>query len=106
VKHDRNYSQKEVKQQTKKRYKKQTREESIKKWQSQWEETTEGAITKEFFPSVERRLVVNLRLNPNVTTVMSGHGNIRSYLHRLKIIDSPVSMQIRHTNNRPLDISV
>jgi hypothetical protein len=28
------------------------------------------------------------RLNPNVTTIMSGHGNIRSYLHRLKIIDS------------------
>jgi hypothetical protein len=32
---------------------------------------------------------VNLQLNPNVTTIMSGHGNIRSYLHRLKIIDSP-----------------
>jgi hypothetical protein len=43
-----------------------------------------GAITKEFFPSVERRLAVNLHLNPNVTTIMSGHGNIRSYLHRLK----------------------
>jgi hypothetical protein len=32
---------------------------------------------------------VNLHLNPNVTTIMSGYGNIRSYLHRLKIIDSP-----------------
>jgi len=32
---------------------------------------------------------VNLQLNPNVTTIMSVHGNIRSYLHRLKIIDSP-----------------
>jgi hypothetical protein len=31
---------------------------------------------------------VNLQLNPNVTTIMSGHGNIRCYLHRLKIIDS------------------
>ena len=47
------------------------------------------AITKDFFPSVERRLTVNLHLNTNVTTIMSGHGNIRSYLHRLKIIDSP-----------------
>jgi len=37
--------------------------------------------TKEFFPSVERRLAVNLNLNPNVTTIMTGHGNIRSYLH-------------------------
>jgi hypothetical protein len=31
---------------------------------------------------------VNLQLNPNVTTIMSGHANIRSYLHRLKIIES------------------
>jgi hypothetical protein len=29
--------------------KKEPREESIRKWQSQWEETTKGAITKEFF---------------------------------------------------------
>jgi len=32
---------------------------------------------------------VNLQLNPNVTKIMSGHANIRSYLQRLKIIDSP-----------------
>jgi hypothetical protein len=77
-----------IEQDTKKRYKKETREESIRKWQSQLEETTKGAITKEFFLSVESRLAVNLHLNQNVTTIMSGHGNIRSYLHRLKIIDS------------------
>jgi TRAP-type C4-dicarboxylate transport system substrate-binding protein len=39
--------------------KKDTRKESIRKWQRQWEETTKGAITKEFFPSVESRLAVN-----------------------------------------------
>jgi hypothetical protein len=32
---------------------------------------------------------VNLKLSPNVTTIMTGHGNIRSYLHRLKITGSP-----------------
>jgi len=32
---------------------------------------------------------VNLNLGPKVRTVMTGHGNIRSYLHRLKIIGSP-----------------
>ena len=46
-------------------------------------------ITKEFFPSVENRLAVDLNLSPNVTKIMTGHGNIRSYLHRLKIIGSP-----------------
>ena len=45
-------------------------------------------ITKEFFPSVERRLAVKLNPRPNVT-ILTGHGNIRSYLHRLKIIGSP-----------------
>jgi hypothetical protein len=90
---------------TTKRYKKETREESIRKWQNQWAETIKGAITKEFFPSVERRLSVNLQLNPNITTIMSRYGNILSYLRRLKIIDSPVSMQKSHTNNRPFVIS-
>jgi hypothetical protein len=61
----------------------------IRKWQSYWEETTKGTITKEFFPSVETRLTLNLKLSPNVTTIMTGHRNIRSYLHRLKIIGSP-----------------
>ena len=47
-----------------------------------------GAITKEFFPSVESRLAVNLHLSSNITTIVTGHGNIRSYLHRLKITGS------------------
>jgi hypothetical protein len=46
------------------------------------EETTIGAITKYFFPSVESRLAGNLKLSPNVTTIMSGHGNIRYYLRK------------------------
>jgi len=49
--------------------KKDTRKESMRKWQSQREETTKGVITKEFFPNVESRLAVNLNLSPNVTTI-------------------------------------
>ena len=78
-----------IQQDTKERYKKDTQREDIRKWQSQWEETTKGAITKELFPSVESRLAVNLNLSPNVTTIMTSNGNIRSYLHQLKIIGSP-----------------
>jgi hypothetical protein len=62
--------------------------------QRQWEETTKGAITKEFFPGVERRLTANLNLSPK-TTIMTGHGNIRPYLHRLKIIGIP-QCQCKH----------
>jgi hypothetical protein len=50
--------------------KKDTQKESIRKWQHQWEETMKGVITKEFFPSVERRLAVNLTLSPKVTAIM------------------------------------
>ena len=32
---------------------------------------------------------MNLNLSPNVTTIMTGHGNILSYLHGLKIVGSP-----------------
>jgi hypothetical protein len=32
---------------------------------------------------------VNLNLSPNITAIMTGHGNIRSCLHRLKIIGCP-----------------
>jgi hypothetical protein len=32
---------------------------------------------------------VNLNLSPNVTTIMTGHGNTRSYLYQLEIIVSP-----------------
>jgi hypothetical protein len=59
--------------------KKDTRKESIRKWQRQWEETKKGAITKEFIPSVERRLAVKWTLIPKVTTITTGHGNIQSY---------------------------
>jgi hypothetical protein len=69
--------------------KKDIRKESIRKWQLKWEESAKRAITKEFFPSVERRLTVNLNLSPTVTTIKTGHGNIRAYLNRLKTIGSP-----------------
>ena len=32
---------------------------------------------------------MHLNLSPNVTAILTGHGNIRSYLHRLKVIGSP-----------------
>jgi hypothetical protein len=41
-----------------------------------------------FLPNISF-LAVNLTLSPKVTTIMTGHGNIRSYLHRLKIIGRP-----------------
>ena len=32
---------------------------------------------------------VNIPLTSNVTTLLTGHGKLRSYFHRFKILDSP-----------------
>jgi hypothetical protein len=53
-------------------------EMSKKTWQQQWDLTTKGAITKEYFPEVNERLKINIKCTPNLTTIITGHGNIRS----------------------------
>jgi len=54
---------------------------SIEKWQREWDQTTRGAITKEYFPVVAEKLKMKININQNFTTMVTGHGNIRSYLH-------------------------
>jgi len=44
--------------------------QSVKWWQREWTETTKGAITKALFQKI-----------------VTGHGNIKAYLHKYKIID-------------------
>ena len=67
----------------------QLRRETENEWQQRWEDTSKGTITKEFFPTVGSRLITRINLTPNLTTIVTGHGNINSYLHRLKIASSP-----------------
>ena len=62
---------------------------SVETWQREWDLTTKGVITKEYFPVVADRLSINISITPNLTTIVTGHGNIRSYLHRFKIMDTP-----------------
>ena len=64
-------------------------EVSVTKWQSEWNETSKGSVTKSFFPNIFERLKMKINLTPNFTTMVTGHGNIRSYLHRFKILDNP-----------------
>ena len=65
-------------------------EVSVTKWQSEWDLTTKGAITKSFFPNIAERLKQNVNVNPNFTTMLTGHGNIKEYLHKHKIRESPI----------------
>ena len=41
-----------------------------------------------YFPKVTERLNRKLSINRSLTTMLTGHGNIKAYLHRFKLIDS------------------
>ena len=62
---------------------------SVKKWQSEWDQSTKGQITKQYFPDITARLNMKLNLTPNFTLMVTGHGNLNSYLHRFKIRGTP-----------------
>jgi len=62
---------------------------SVETWQRERNLTTRGEITKEYFPVVADGLNININITPNLTTIVTGQGNIRSYLHRFEIIDTP-----------------
>jgi hypothetical protein len=63
---------------------------SVKKWQREWDQTAKGAITKEYFPVVAERLIMKINITQNFTTMVPGRGNVRSYLHRFKTIETPI----------------
>ena len=65
------------------------KEQSVKWWQREWTETAKGATTKIFFPKIEDRLKLRLNATPKFTATVTGHGNIKTYLHKYKIIDDP-----------------
>ena len=45
-------------------------------------------ITKQFFPYVQDRVKLNININPNFRTMVTGHGKTRVYLQRFKIIEN------------------
>jgi hypothetical protein len=64
-------------------------EKNVEKWQRDWDQTSKEQLTKEYFPIVADRLNMKVNITRNFTTMVTGHGNIRSYLHRFKILDTP-----------------
>jgi hypothetical protein len=63
---------------------------SVEKWQRKWDQTPQGEITREYFPVVAERLKMKINITPNFTTMVIKHANVRSYLHRFKIIETPI----------------
>jgi hypothetical protein len=54
---------------------------SVEKWQSEWDQTAKEEITKEYFLVVAVRLRMKINITQNLTSMVMGHGNIKSYLH-------------------------
>jgi len=57
--------------------------------QKERETTKKGSTTKAYFPTVAERLQKKINFTQNLTTIVTGHGNIKSYLHRIRIIQAP-----------------
>jgi hypothetical protein len=47
-------------------------------------------VTKAFFPSVKKRLKQKIAIFPEFTTMITGHGKLRSSLHRFGLTDNPI----------------
>ena len=65
-------------------------EQSVIQWQSEWDRSSKGAVTTFFFPNKADRLKLRINPTPKFTAIVTGHGNIKTYLHKYKIIESPM----------------
>lgn len=66
------------------------KELGLQKLQSEWDSSNRGALTGTFFPKVKDRLAKKQQMSLNLSTVITGHGKLRAYLHRFKIIEDPM----------------
>ena len=66
------------------------KENGLQMWQQQRTNAGKGEVTKAVFPSVRNRLRQKIPIFPEFATVVTGHGKLRSYLHRFGLIDNPM----------------
>lgn len=62
-------------------------------WAEMYLETTKAAVTKRFIPNISSKAVDGFpieHINYYNTQFLTGHGKFNHYLHRFKIIDSPI----------------
>lgn len=65
--------------------------QTIEEWQRRHGTSTTGTITRIFFPDVRiaNKILKNLKLNRDITRVLTGHGAYAAYLHRFGLNNSP-----------------
>jgi len=70
---------------TKSVVKRELQDRSVDKWQTEWNQSTKGKITKDYFPIVAERIKMEITTTHKFTTMVTGHGKINAYLYRFKI---------------------
>ena len=63
------------------------KEKGVQTWQSVWDASNKGELTKTFFPIVKDRISKRLQMCINFSTIITGHGKLRTYFHIFKMID-------------------
>jgi len=63
------------------------KEKCVQVWQSEWDASSKGELTKTFFPIVKDRILKRLQMYINLSTIVTAHGKLRSYFHRFKITE-------------------
>ncbi|KOB69002.1 Non-LTR retrotransposon CATS [Operophtera brumata] len=71
--------------------KERIREETIQRWQAQYDASATGSVTKVFLPYVRtvKKIVNDGGITPTHIQILTRHGGFASYLHRFKLKDSP-----------------
>jgi len=67
---------------------------------------TKSAITKDYFPTVQERLSINIKVTPNIAAMTTGHGKTRAYLNRFKLLDNATCVCKRRPDHRPPTVAV
>ena len=70
----------------------QLHNETVQTWQSEWDASNKGELTKTFFPIVKDGISKRLQMCINFSTIITGHGKLRAYFHRFKMIDDPTCL--------------
>jgi hypothetical protein len=53
-------------------------EEAKKEWQTEWSMSHKAAATRQYFPTVQDRLRLKLKLTPQITDVLTDHGMMKA----------------------------
>jgi hypothetical protein len=68
------------------------KEKGVQVWQREWDASTKGKLTKTFFLTVKDRISKRLQMCMKLSTIVTGHGKLRSYFQTFKIIDDPTCL--------------